>query len=588
MPDSSIKIEANIWQPVPGAHCVEIFPIIPKANCQSSNCYIFSARDALVVVDPGAKPEQTHEINRVLTDALAVVHRPVLVFLTHCHQDHSQEAGGFELPAGVDIKRFAHQVGVEAMKNADPNLTVAYLYPGNPGICPATFAGILFAANPASEPSALELADGGRIELHTEPIAMPDGVTLQRQWLSLGDGNRLEIYHTPGHSPCSLSLRIGSLLMLGDLPFAANPGVCGLDGWNHADLLQTLGKVDRLLATPAITVCCPGHGYCVSAQTMREKLRLMQAEAADLTDVPRLDAERISALKLYVDELLEETAALFTIFSGRLYTVSYYLSLLEEDSAATGVLAVLDIDRIDGILSDFRRIAAAFNASAVPEWTVVLKAVQVARSLQQVLAVEQVRQLLDLSLVDRAQRRLDDFLSVVRGLQFLQTERPGAVNELIAALLKRAKQTSVVHAADLMEALDDDHTFLQALTRRLEARSPLRDIDFEFAPAIQDTNANIGAERLDDILTNLMEGMAGIGVQQISIATHVTAEHVEVRLSSRKRIDPVAFGARRLDLYNRTLGWLGGSLECKHDSGAGEFVLRLPALQSIELAAHER
>ena len=125
MRDSSIKIEANIWQRVPGADSVEIFPIIPKTNCVSSNCYILSARDALVVVDPGANAEQTRQISRVLTDALALTRRPVLVFLTHCHQDHSQEAGGLELPTGIEIKRFAHQAGVEAMKNRDPHLTVA-------------------------------------------------------------------------------------------------------------------------------------------------------------------------------------------------------------------------------------------------------------------------------------------------------------------------------------------------------------------------------------------------------------------------------------------------------------------------------
>src|SRR5215471_18283632 len=168
-----MKIEANVWQKVPGATAIEIFPIIPKANCVSSNCYIFSAPDALVVVDPGARPEQTRQINRILTDALAVSHRPILVFLTHCHQDHSQEAGGLELPAGIEIKRFAHQVGVDAMKNRDPNLTVNYLYPGNPGICTARFEGILFASSPASEPPAIELTDGGRIELHTEPLSMP-------------------------------------------------------------------------------------------------------------------------------------------------------------------------------------------------------------------------------------------------------------------------------------------------------------------------------------------------------------------------------------------------------------------------------
>ena len=92
----SMKIEANVWQKVPGTPSVEIFPIIPKANFVSSNCYIFSAPEALVVVDPGASPEQTRQISRVLTDALAVSQRPILVFLTHCHQDHSQEAGSLE------------------------------------------------------------------------------------------------------------------------------------------------------------------------------------------------------------------------------------------------------------------------------------------------------------------------------------------------------------------------------------------------------------------------------------------------------------------------------------------------------------
>ena len=248
---------------------------------------------------------------------------------------------------------------------------------------------------------------------------------------------------------------------------------------------------------------------------------------------------------------------------------------------ARRVLATLDIEHIDRILSDFRRVAESFHASAVPEWTVVLKGVQVTKSLQQVLSAKDVHQLLDLSLVDRAQRRLEDFLSVVHGLQFLQTEEPGAINELIAALLKRAKEATVMKSTDLMEAVDDDQSFLEALTRRLTAHSPLRGIEIEFAPAAQETYANIGAERLDDILTNLMEGMAGIGVKHISIVTRVASGHVEIRLSSRERIHPAAFDKRRLDLYNRTLGWLGGSLECSHPAGSAEFVIRLPALRSV-------
>ena len=575
-----MKIEADVWQKVSGTQSVEIFPIIPKANCVSSNCYIFSAPDALVVVDPGARREQTEQISRVLTDALTASRRPVLVFLTHCHQDHSQEAA-LELPPGAEVKRFAHQAGVDALRHRDRNLTTAYLYPWDPEICTAQFEGILFASNPATEPFALELAGGRRVELHTEPIIMPGGTTFPHQWLSLGTGNRLEIYHTPGHSACSLSLRIGSLFLLGDLPFAANPGVCGLDGWNHKDLLQTLRQVDWLLEANDITVCCPGHGYCVPAQSMREKLRLMEAEASSLTEVPLMGAQRITALKMYADELLEETAALLTIFSGRLYTVSYYLSLLEEeeDGPASKILASLDIDQIDQILSDFRRVAEAFNTSSMPEWTVVLKGVQVARSLRNALSAEHVRQFLDLSLVDRARRRLLDFLSLVHGLQFLQTEQPGAVNESITEIVKRTRESLLAQTTDLLEAAEDEQSFVQALTRRLATHAPLRDIELEFTPDAQDTHANIGAERLDDILTSLMEGMAGMGAKHIGIATCAVPGRVEIRLSRREQVDPAAFGKRRLYLYNRTLGWLGGSLECAQHDGNAAFLISLPALE---------
>lgn len=199
--------------------------------------------------------------------------------------------------------------------------------------------GRLFASGQDFEGAGFELITRGRVALHREPITTPNGGVLKRQWLSLGAGERLEIYHTPDHSPCSISFRVGSLLALGDLPFAANPGLCGLDGWNHADLMQTLRHVDWLIETAGITVCCPGHGYCVAAESMQKKLRLTADEARDLSDIQLMNPHRIGALKNYADELLEEVAALFTIVSGRLYTASYYLSSLQENATAEQVLA---------------------------------------------------------------------------------------------------------------------------------------------------------------------------------------------------------------------------------------------------------
>jgi hypothetical protein len=52
----------------------------------------------------------------------------------------------------------------------------------------------------------------------------------------------------------------------------------------------------------------------------------------------------------------------------------------------------------------------------------------------------------------------------------------------------------------------------------------------------------------------------------------VASGYVEIRLSSRERMDPAAFGRRRLDLYNRTLAWLGGSLECNQYAASAELL----------------
>ena len=79
-------------------------------------------------------------------------------------------------------------------------------------------------------------------------------------------------------------------------------------------------------------------------------------------------------------------------------------------------------------------------------------------------------------------------------------------------------------------------------------------------------------------MTGLIEGIAGIGVKTIQIVTDVITNHVVIRLSSRQAITAADLGRRRLNLYNRTLGWLGGKLERREHDGNTEFIIRLPLL----------
>ena len=563
----------NTWQKVPGSRSLDIFPILAKPSIVSSNCFIVSAPAAILVVDPGASPEQTQQINEVVTAALAVSERPVLLFLTHCHQDHSQEADGLLLPAGTQLRRLAHDAAARALERNDRALTVAYLYPWHPDVCNAPIHGRLFAPDAANEAGGLALTRGERLEIAGAAAPLSNDVGLAHRSIPLGDGERLDLYHTPGHTACSISLRLGALLIIGDLPFAANPGLCGLDGWNHEDLIRTLHGVDGLLDSGNIAICCPGHGYAIAAIAMRQKLRLMREEARDLTAVDAMNANRITGLKQYTDELLEEASALFTILSGRLYTASYYLF----DEGAEPLPGAIDLDGIDRTLTEFRRFADAFNHSAIPELTVVLKGVQAARSLQQALANDDVQRLLDRSLVGRAERRLADFLSVVRGLQFLSAESPSCVNNVLSQLVARVGPQADADASELLALADDRRSFLDLLTRRLAAHSPFSQVSVDFTQTSQPSDAGIAGERLDDIVASLIEGMAAAGARHIRLSTEATNNHVMVRLSADRAVTAEAFGRGRLALYGRTLGWLGGSLEREQDE-ASTFLLRLPAL----------
>jgi glyoxylase-like metal-dependent hydrolase (beta-lactamase superfamily II) len=575
-------LNANSWQKVPGSPALEIFPILAKPSIVSSNCFIVSAPAAILVVDPGASAEQTRQINEVVTAGLAVSDRPVLLFLTHCHQDHSQEADRLALPSGTEVRRLAHDAAAHALERGDRALTVAYLYPWRPDVCSAPIHGRLFAADAAREARELVFSRGGRLEIAGAAVSSSKDAGLAHRSIPLGDGERLDIYHTPGHTACSISLRLGALLILGDLPFAANPGLCGLDGWNHEDLIRTLHGVDDLLDGSDIAVCCPGHGYGMSASVMRQRLRLMRDEARDLTAVDSMNANRITGLKQYTDELLEEASALFTILSGRLYTASYYL--FDEGAGAERAPVAFDIDGIDRTLTEFRRFAEAFNDSAVPELTVVLKGVQAARSLQQALANDDVQRILDRSLVGRAERRLTDFLSVVRGLQFLSAESPSSVNSVVRQLVARVGPQADVDVAEVLALADDQRSFLDVLTRRLAAHSPLSHVTMDVTVTPEPTDAGIAAERLDDIVTSLIEGMAAAGVTRIRLGTEATTDHVLLRLSADTNVSPEAFGRRRLALYERTLGWLGGSLE-REQNDRSTFLLRLPALNQAVLRA---
>nr|WP_049924075.1 MBL fold metallo-hydrolase [Halopiger djelfimassiliensis] len=98
----------------------------------------------------------------------------------------------------------------------------------------------------------------------------PDDAGELDEYVPIRDGEaievgqrRLEVLHTPGHTPGSVSLRVGDALLSGDTVFLRSVGRPDLEGTDEADVREgareLFGSLERLAALPDETVVLPGH-----------------------------------------------------------------------------------------------------------------------------------------------------------------------------------------------------------------------------------------------------------------------------------------------------------------------------------------
>lgn len=103
-------------------------------------------------------------------------------------------------------------------------------------------------------------ATGAPVYVYENEIRVPperiDGRLRDGQEIELG-GMRIRVIHTPGHTPGSICLRVGRVLISGDTLFDGGPGRTAAP----EDLQTELRSIaDQLLALPPETIVWPGHG----------------------------------------------------------------------------------------------------------------------------------------------------------------------------------------------------------------------------------------------------------------------------------------------------------------------------------------
>ena len=174
---------------------------LPLGSYQT-NCYIIHEENAATccVIDPGYTPEIV--LDKV--DELGLTVEAIL--LTHGHFDHVGAVR--ELAAETDCKVYIH----------------------------------------AAEAAMPPMLTGGKL-YYTDTY--DEGDTLQLSGLDIS------VIHTPGHTPGSVCLMVGSSMFSGDTLFAGSCGRTDLPGGDWKTIRESLGRLASL--EDDFTVF-PGHG----------------------------------------------------------------------------------------------------------------------------------------------------------------------------------------------------------------------------------------------------------------------------------------------------------------------------------------
>ena len=548
-------MEPMISQSVPGTRNVTIYPYLCKIDLMSSNSYLLSSPRQIALIDPGGVESQINCLEEevlILQDELP---RPVVVYLSHVHIDH-----WYQLTQGKTLSKAflaVQETGAKALEMNDPQMTLSALLDRPMSTVPVDIRLLSSQDKTKLCGNSLDLK-GWSFDYVTKSRWIVEDVELYSQIVPLGKEDHLEIYHTPGHSPDSVCIRTGSMLIVGDVFFAPNPGVAGAYGWSQKDLMRSIRKILWILENEKILFCGCGHGKLIDAQKAHKALEVMYRDAVSLKDLEEITPLWARRTSDYAQDLISELERIFTIIAGRLAYISHVLGELEEETEAKELDCLLDTQYMDELFVDFHAFAKELHAGKKLDIEMVHKTGQVVGRLDKLFARRKLESVLDQSLLDRAGRLLSDYAATYRGFRPPYYVSRVDVNRLIEVVLEKLLHNPYEEEAIMQaESVED---FQLALKARIAHVNIFEDVSLSFLPGSIKAFARMDQERFADVLIDMLERFAGARMREIEIATALNDEWLMVRITGRGECTchPLSQSDR---FFERSLALSGGLLQ---------------------------
>jgi glyoxylase-like metal-dependent hydrolase (beta-lactamase superfamily II) len=569
--------ENQCWQDVPGAEQARLFPFLRKIDTNSSNSYIVSFPGAIILIDPGGIEDQMDLLATEIKSLTDINPVPVFVFLTHAHVDHFMVILSHPFFKSRDrpVILAAHEKSAALLSLADGVYTQADLFGRT--LEPIDISLRFFekqAAQGSNSGTGRTLKAWGAY-LSDADSFIDEGQEIRRQVFCSGPDERMEIFETPGHSPDSLCFRIGKVLFVGDLLFAANPGIAGVRGWSQKDLIASIGKVLWLLDNENIGICCPGHGRIVTAENARTMLLAMQNDAGRLSDIAEVTPEWAQETAGYAESLMDRVAGCFTVMAGRCYRAAHILEDLEESGEAERITGILNIHVIDEILEEFHMFNEDYRKGNQRDVHLALKAGQVASKLEQVYKKERLDLVIDPYLVRRVTRLLSDYSTTFRGFQQPATKETFNPDITLKLFITEFTEPNCSDE-ELMALADNEEEYMLAFVRRL-VRVPLFDEDpVIFLPKETSCTVCADIERLNDLVAAILEDLAGANYSGITVGVHQDENNAIVSIRAQKTGIELDIPGSELRFMKKECEIAGGSLSASPGDSVFSVIITLP------------
>ena len=557
------------WQDVPGTTHTRIFPCIRKPDVTSSNVYLLTIGDYIVFFDTGASQEVMDTVCDALSTCTCDREKPLIIIFGHAHYDHIYE--------GLVDRRFesfgkpvfvCHASGAGLLQSGDQRYTQADLV--DLPIPPLQIDLPLFRVK-NQESERLRALPG--FQHRIKEIHITDELLLLSEEICFPDGQSLTFWAVPGHSDDSVAIRIGHLLHVGDIPFALNPGVAGIVGWDTVEFSKTLQRLEWILKNQEISVVCPGHGYALSAPEFQKVLRTLKKSHENLPDVALFDKGRVNLSMRHAMDLMDEAYKLFPIVAGRIMLLRYHLEELEEYETAQELEQAVPVDEIEFILDGFTAYYREFQERKVSELQLIIKALQTLQKIRSFLPGHTIEHLVDPSLVRRTTKLFSDLLSTMQGViptaTLTSCDPVQILNDLIV------KQNSCAITDDeLLLSTDDAISFRKVLLSRLAEYQSRNDLRFSIRAPDSVQLIYADADRLSDIFSALTDYYRMYGADIVSVQILLKEDSVHIAITPiGKNWKPELPLSRAL---LRTVRYAGGKIVKLPKPGDEEIILQFP------------